>query len=96
MAGSFSISMHRRKETQITSSLGFNSTFSYLSESQNASSLFDSSKTSASSSSLLASERWSIEKRRQEWDRELAEFRKKQCQKMKYIKLTSGWYYIIQ
>jgi len=51
---------------------------------------FASTSTGSSSAISLAPERWTVEKRRQEWDEELAVFRFKQSQKMRYIQLVSG------
>lgn len=48
--------------------------------------------TVSTSSVALAAERWSIEKRRQEWDTEMQLFRHREEQRMKHIQLKSGYY----
>ena len=86
MSGMLSLSMHRRaKDT--TGDVDMNS---LTTKTQNSSFYSESTSTNT-----LASERWSIEKKRIEWDQELAKFREKQIQKMRYIKISSGYVVII-
>lgn len=50
--------------------------------------------STGSSSTALAADRWSVEKRRQEWDREMQAFRHREQSRMKFLQLTSGQSYL--
>jgi hypothetical protein len=47
------------------------------------------SLVSEASPDLFAPERWSVEKKRRDWDQEISEFREKQRKQLKYIRHSS-------
>lgn len=87
MSAILPVSMHRRAGTKLELSLNMPS----ISMRSTATSVAASTESFISTTTTLslAPDRWSIEKRRQEWEEELEVFRFKQKQKMRYIQLVS-------